>query len=68
MSGNAGQLALGLEVAEPAWILTGRLRAGDVIQTRDHSGGKLWTSRVVEVRVRWRLRRGGAGLGSIGCG
>ena len=57
MSGATGQFVLGLDVAEPEWIPAAELRPGDVVQTRDHSGGKLWTSRVVEARVRWRTRR-----------
>lgn len=57
MSTDPLQLTLGLDVAEPAWIPAAQLRPGDVVQTRDHSGAKLWTSRVLAVRIRWRATR-----------
>lgn len=57
MSPDPLQLTLGLDVAEPAWIPAAQLRPGDVVQTRDHSGAKLWTSRVLAVRIRWRTTR-----------
>lgn len=57
MSTDPLQLTLGLDVPEPVWVPAAQLRPGDVVQTRDHSGAKLWTSRVLAVRIRWRATR-----------